>query len=232
MEPIAVLRDLQGTLDNLATIQKALADLPPDLAALESRLRAAAQAGAEKTRALESARNQISALTRDLAEAQKEEERARVAVKATNQKVHYTAAIRELDDRERQKAAIQRPLKTQEALALTLETDLAALAEERAAAQAQFDELHAIFLEEHANQVEGRKLLLARQAELEGALSPAEVARFHRIAQVRQGRAVVPVEGGACTGCRVKLRGPLLSTLREARSLVTCESCQRFLYLP
>lgn len=232
MEPIAVLRDLQSTLDNLATIQKALADLPPDLAALDARLRAAARGTADRTRTLEAARTQIQALTRDLAEAEKEEARARTAVKATSQKVHYTAAIRELDDRERQKAAIQRPLKALEAQVQGLEADLAALAADQAAAQAQFDELHAVFLEEHGNQVEGRKLLQARQAELEAALAPAEVARFHRIAQVRQGRAVVPVEAGACTGCRVKLRGPLMATLREGRTLVVCESCQRFLYLP
>ncbi|MEI6591936.1 MAG: hypothetical protein WCL47_01765 [Holophagaceae bacterium] len=232
MEPLAILRDLQITLDNLGTVQRALAALPPDLAALDQRIRAAEKLTAEKTRQLESAKNQIQNLTRDLALAQKEEERARAAVKATSQKVHYTAAIRELDDKERMKAGIARPLQALEAQSLTLAEALVALEAERSTAQAQFDELHAIFLDEHANQVEGRKLLQARQTELEALLPASEIARFHRIAAVRQGRVVVPVENSACTGCRVKLRGPLLFSLRESKTPVSCESCQRILYLP
>ena len=232
MEPLATLRDLQITLDILGTIQRALAALPPDLAILDQTIRSAEKQTAEKTRLLESAKTQIQKLTLDLALAQKEEERARAAVKTTSQKVQYTAAIRELDDKERMKAGIARPLQALETQAVSLAEALVSLEAERATAQAQFDELHAIFLDEHANQVEGRKLLVARQAELEGRLPAPEVARFHRIAAVRQGRVVVPVENSACTGCRVKLRGPLLFSLRESKTPVSCESCQRILFLP
>jgi predicted nucleic acid-binding Zn-ribbon protein len=232
MEHLAILRDLQATLDHLGTIQRALSALPPDLAALDSRIKSAEKQLAEKGKALESTRTSIQAKSRDLLQAQKEEDRARAAVKATNQKVHYTAAIRELDEKERLKAGIARPLKALEATAQDLERTMAALEADRAAAQVQFDELHAIFLEEHANQVEGRKLLQASQAQLEAKLPAPEVARFHRLYGARQGKAVVPVEGGTCTGCHVRLRGPLLMELREAKGLVACESCQRLLFLP
>ena len=55
--------------------------------------------------------------------------------------------------------------------------------------------------------------------------------RFNRLIQARHGRAVVTVENGACTGCRTKLRGPLLAQLRE-KTILNCEACQRILYLP
>jgi predicted nucleic acid-binding Zn-ribbon protein len=153
-------------------------------------------------------------------------------VKTTSQKVQYTAAIRELDEKERLRASIVKPLKALEALVEGLEQTLAQVESERAVAQAQFDELHAIFLDEHANQVEGRKLLQTKQASLESKLTVPEVARFHRLAAARQGRVVVAVENGACSGCHVKLRGPFLFQLKEGKGITTCESCSRILFLP
>lgn len=232
MEPLATLRDLQATLDYLGTIHRELSALPPDLAALDAKVKVAEKLIAEKTKTLESARAQIQVKTKELGRAQQDEERARAAVKATSQKVHYTAAIRELDEKERLLAAVAKPLKALEAEAQGLEKVLASLVSERASAQAQFDELHAVFLDEHANQVEGRKQLKAQQAVLEAKLPAPEVARFHRLAGARQGRAVVAVENGACTGCRVKLRSPLFFQLKEGKTLIVCESCQRVLFLP
>jgi hypothetical protein len=232
MDTLTTLCDLQATLDYLATIHRELSALPPDLATLDAKVKAAEKQIAEKSKALDTARAQILVKEKELTHAQKDEERARAAVKATSQKVHYTAAIRELDEKERLKASVARPLKVLEATVQTLEQALSTLEVERAAAQAQFDELHAVFLNEHANQVEGRKVLLAKQATLEAKLTPAEVARFHRLAGARHGRVVVAVENGACSGCNVKLRGPILFQLKERKDLITCESCQRILFLP
>lgn len=232
MELLPILRDLQATLDYLRTVERDLSALPPDLAALDARLKAIEKQVADKTKALETARTQIQTKTKDLASAQKDEERARTALKATNQKVQYTAAIRDLDEKERQKAMIARPLKALESQVAGLEATLGELEAERTTLQAQFDELHAVFLEEHGNQVAARTQLQAKQTELEAQLPPPEKVRFHRLATARQGRAVVPVENGACTGCRVKLRGPFLFALKEAKEPVACESCQRILFLP
>ena len=232
MEQLTTLRDLQATLDYLATIHRELSALPPDLAALDTKVKAAEKLIAEKTKALETARAQILVKSKEFTQAQKDEDRARAAVKTTSQKVQYTAAIRELDEKERLKASVSKPLKALETTVLTLEAALVGLETERSAAQAQFDELHAIFLAEHANQVEARKKLQAKQAKLEGKLTPTEVTRFHRLAGARQGRAVVVVENNACSGCNVKLRGPILFQMKEGKTIITCESCQRTLFLP
>ncbi|HEY3401239.1 MAG TPA: hypothetical protein VGK03_11480 [Geothrix sp.] len=229
---MATLRDLQATLDYLRTIERDLSALPPDLAALDARLKTIEKQTTDKTKALETARNYIQIKSKELAQAQKDEDHARAAVKSTSQKVQYTAAIRELDEKERLRVQIARPLKALETEALALEQALAALESERVTLKAQFDELHAVFLEEHANQVEGRKQLKTKQAALEAKLAANEVARFHRLAVARQGRVVVAVENGACSGCHVKLRGPFLFQLKEAKGALVCESCQRILFLP
>lgn len=232
MEHLATLRDLQSTLDYLQTIERDLSALPPDLASLDARIKNIEKQIAEKTRSLESDQAQIQTRNRDLIQAQKDEDRARAAVKTTNQKIQYTAAIRELDEKERLRSQIARPLKALEASAQALEQALIALSSDHLVLKAQFDELYAIFLDEHANQVEARKLLRVKQAELEARLPAPEVARFHRLAAARQGRVVVAVENGACSGCHVKLRGPFLFQVKEAKGPVVCESCQRILYLP
>jgi len=232
MELLPILRELQSTLDYLRTVERDLAALPPDLAALDSRLKTIEKQVSDKTKALDTARTQIQIRTKDLAVAQKDEERARTALKATSQKVQYTAAIRDLDEKERQKAQIAKPLKALESEVVSLESALAELGAEQSTLKVQFDELHAVFLEEHGNQVVARTQLRAKQTELEAKLPAPEKIRFHRLATARQGRAVVPVENGACTGCRVKLRGPFLFALKDAKEPVACESCQRILFLP
>lgn len=232
METLGTLRELQVTLDYLHTIERELSALPPDLASLDAQIKDLEKQRTEKTKSLEQAKAQILLRTKELAQAQKDEDHARAAVKTTSQKVQYTAAIRDLDEKERLRAAIAKPLKALEDQVIALTSALAAIEGAYATTKAQFDELYAIFLEEHANQVEGRKQLTTKRADLEAKLSTLEISRFHRLAGTRQGKVVVPVENGACTGCRVKLRGPLLHQLKEAKIMTLCESCQRVLFLP
>ena len=232
MDTLAILRDLQSTLDNLRTIDRDLTAFPPDLASLNERLKALETEATAKTKALEGARVRIQTMGRDLATAQKDEDRARAAVKTTSQKVQYTAAIRELDEKEREKALISKPLKALEVEAQALEAALASLETQRSETRSRFDELHAIFLEEHANQVAAREMLQAKRTELEARLPPQEQTRFHRLLSNRQGKAIAAVENGTCTGCRVKLRAPFLAAMREAKEPMACESCQRILFLP
>lgn len=99
MENLGTLRELQCTLDYLQTIERELALLPPDLAALDARVKELERQRAEKSKALELSQAQIQSKTKELAQAVKEEDHARAALKTTNQKVQYTAAIRELDEK-------------------------------------------------------------------------------------------------------------------------------------
>lgn len=232
MENLGTLRELQSTLDYLQTIEQALAALPPDLAALATRLKELDKQKTDKSRSLELAKTQIQSRTKELAVAQKEEDRARAALKTTSQKLQYTAAIRDLDEKERIKALIAKPLMALEEQAAALEQALVTIDTELGSIQGQFDELHAVFLAEHANQVQGRKQLHSKLTGLEKKISTQMLTQFHRLAGTRQGKVVVAVENGACTGCRVKLRGPLLHQLKEAKALTVCESCQRILFLP
>ena len=46
----------------------------------------------------------------------------------------------------------------------------------------------------------------------------------------KYGRAIVPVVGGACTGCFVQLPISQFSVLKKNEKVISCENCGRFLY--
>jgi predicted nucleic acid-binding Zn-ribbon protein len=232
MSELSLLIELQSVHDNLAIIQRDLTAYPPDLAALDLELKGLARKLEETGKGLATGRAQVGALTTELGAALRAEEAAKVSLRGTTQKVQYTAAIRELDERQRQKAAAARPLKETEDRIQALEAQEAALAEQQAKVQRQFDDLLAIFLAEHENQVAARTVLDTRGRELEAALPPALLGKFKRLLQGRHGKAVATVEGGACGGCRTRLRGPVLARLREADEVQFCENCQRVIFDP
>jgi len=231
MSELAVLIELQSVHDNLRTIQRDLSAFPPDLAALDSELKTIARKLEETAKGLSASRGLFASLSVELESAQKAEELAKTTVKGATQKIQYTAAIRDLDERQRQKNAVARPVREAEQRIENLERLEGELLERQAEAQKQFDELKGIFMAEHENQVEALARLQARSQELESTLHPGLLNKFRKLLQQRQGRAVVGVDNGACGGCRTRLRTPFVASLREADTLF-CESCQRILYDP
>ena len=232
MSSLAHLRELQATLDHLRTIERDLSTFPPDLAAVDQKLKALRKTRAEKQKAQEAARQRRETHAQELAVADKAIARVRTHLKESTQKVQYAALIREQEEHERAHNAAAKPLKEAEALLATLDVELAQLAAEEAAQADTFTLLHEAFLAEHANQVAVRGQLEARRQELEAALPPADLTRFNRIVEARQGKGVAAVENGLCSGCRTRLRPAMMPLVREAKALVACEACQRFLYLP
>lgn len=231
MSQLSLLIELQTVHDNLHVIQRDLSAFPPDLAALDSELKMLSRKLEETHRALTSSRTQQATLTTNLAAAQKLEDLSKAAVKETKQKAQFTTAIRELDDRQRQKAAVARPLKDVETRIEALERADGEMRARQVEAQKHFDELRAVFLSEHQNQVEAEKLLQQRREEIQKQVDPGVLVKFDRLIQQRQGRAVVIVDKGSCGGCRTRLRTPFLAQLREEKNLY-CESCQRIIYDP
>lgn len=232
MSSLALLRELQATLDHLRTIERDLAAFPPELAAVDQNLKALRKRRSEKQKAQEGARQRVEVHTREVAAADKAIARVRTHLKESTQKVQYAALIREQEEHERAHNTAAKPLKEAEALLKSLEVELAQLDQDEAQLAETFTLLHETFLADHANQVAARQQLEARRKELEAALPAADLARFTRIAEARQGRGVVPVENGLCGGCRTRLRPAMMPQVRDARTLVACEACHRFLFLP
>jgi len=104
------------------------------------------------------------------------------------------------------------------------------------AARRKFEATEAAWREEHSTLLaEAGKLkaeltaLEAKRRDLVAALEPAMVQFYERL-RAGKGLAVVTVEQGVCSGCRISL---FTAQLRQARmgNLVQCGNCGRILYV-
>lgn len=227
-----LLVELQATHDYLKTVERDLQAFPPDLAGLDAARKAVEKRLSEGGRLRGALEAQAARLRADLEAARGLEEQARASLRAVTQKSQYAAAIREVEERERARNHVARPLKEAETRLAALQADLDRTAAELEPVASRFHELHAVFLSEHETQVQARTSLEAKRAELEGRLPAPLLAQFRKLLTNRAGKAVVPVDAGACSGCRTKLRMPFLNRLRDTREATPCESCQRFVVLP
>jgi len=72
----------------------------------------------------------------------------------------------------------------------------------------------------------------AKRAEHIGKLPPATRARYERVVQSRDGRAVMAILKGACGGCFRNQPPQLLQDARRRDRLLVCEGCGRLLIWP
>ena len=72
--------------------------------------------------------------------------------------------------------------------------------------------------------------LRGRAKRLRSKVSPRLLAVFERIAQARDGVAVVLANGGTCQGCYTSIRPQVFDEIRRGRTIVQCESCSRILF--
>jgi predicted nucleic acid-binding Zn-ribbon protein len=69
-----------------------------------------------------------------------------------------------------------------------------------------------------------------KQAGAEQAVEPDVLARYRRILKSKKDVAVVPIRGGACSGCHMRLTSQTVLSARAAEHLVSCENCGRLVY--
>ena len=60
---------------------------------------------------------------------------------------------------------------------------------------------------------------------------PEALSTYERILKIREGLAMVPVVGEACGGCDRRLPPQVVNQVYMKTELVTCESCNRILYV-
>jgi predicted nucleic acid-binding Zn-ribbon protein len=69
-----------------------------------------------------------------------------------------------------------------------------------------------------------------KQAIAEQAVPEDVLVRYRRILKSKKDVAIVPVTGGACGGCHMKLTPQTVLSARAAEHLVSCDNCGRLVY--
>lgn len=69
-----------------------------------------------------------------------------------------------------------------------------------------------------------------RQAAAEQAVPEDALPRYRRILKSKKDVAIVPIRGGACGGCHMKLTSQTVLSAKGSDGLVSCENCGRLVY--
>ena len=144
----------------------------------------------------------------------------------------YAAMQRELDNLRKKYSADEVELKR---LVEAMEEYQTGIATQ----QAKLNELQAEVEREETtsadqlNELEGKiSKIGAQRAEIEVRMDSSLLSRYRRVLKRREGKAVVPVgEGGKCTGCQMKLPPQMYIQVQRGESLLSCPSCQRYLFV-
>jgi len=70
----------------------------------------------------------------------------------------------------------------------------------------------------------------AKQAEAEGTVPADVLSRYRRILKSKKDVALVPINGGACGGCHMKLTSQTVLSAKGGENLTACENCGRLVY--
>jgi len=69
-----------------------------------------------------------------------------------------------------------------------------------------------------------------KQAAAEQTVPEDALAKYRRILKSKKDVAVVPIRGGACEGCHMKLTSQTVISARGGEGLTSCENCGRLVY--
>ncbi len=150
---------------------------------------------------------------------------------AVKKNEEYQALLHEMDALRKQIA-----LKEERVIALMLEMDEAKahLEADKTRIEAELQDIAAECKkvdEELAEAVARRKELEARREPLLSAVPPDLLARYQRIRKAKkQGPAVVPLRGEACSGCNMQVTPQIINEIMAGDKIHSCHHCGRLLY--
>lgn len=143
----------------------------------------------------------------------------------------FTAVISEIDYATK---AIDEATSRRKALEETIEQIRNEVAERREARPEEEGAQKEVVAGWEARKAELLKIvhdLSARAKEIEADVQPKQRARFMRLLESKQGRALSAVVDGSCSLCHFALRPHLQQRVRRSDEIIDCEHCHRILYV-
>lgn len=209
---------------------KAIAEAPGRIAALDALLQSATTALAAAKQSLADNQNTRRSIDKDLASAQQRLEKYKEQIMAvkTNEQLHamqhQMQAVTDEVGQHEERVLVN--MMGADEINATIKKAEAALK----AAQAKVaGERATIESEAKTHQATVAECAAARDKVVAAMDNKGAVDTFMRIAKVR-GTAVARAEGERCTICQVRLRPAVFAEVRKSETLVQCDSCNRILY--
>lgn len=224
------LIELQEIESRAAVANRAIAEAPGRIAALDALLQSATTALASAKQALADTQASRRSIDNDLTSAQQRLDKYKdqlMAVK-TNEQLHAMQhQIKAVEEEvgQHEERVLVNMMKADEVNAEIKKAEAALKAAQAKVAT----ERAAIESETKIHQATVAECAVARDQVVAAMDNRGAVETFQRIAKVR-GTAVARAEGERCTICQVRLRPAVFAEVRKSESLVQCDSCNRILY--
>ena len=227
LERLIQLQDIES---RAAVANKAIAEAPGRIAALDALLQSATTALAAAKQSLTDNQTARRSIDKDLIAAQQRLEKYKEQVMAvkTNEQLHamqhQIKAVEDEIGQHEEKVLVN--MMSADEINATIKKAEAAL---KAAQTKVAAERGAIESEAKNHQATVAECAIARDKVVASMDNKGALETFQRIAKVR-GTAVARAEGERCTVCQVRLRPAVFGEVRKNNSLVQCDSCNRILY--
>lgn len=231
IELLKALEALQSVDAELGELTRSSSEYPSRLTELEEEVGAARQTRDEGRQKVTDLESQKQALEEQLAADREKVKKWEARLTEQRSPREYTALAREIDIAKKQNT--------------TMTGDIAELAKEIAASQEALDTIEEEVAEvervvrnerrriRHAlNQIEKQEEELTERRNDAAKHVPTQMLRRYDQIQKRRGLAVVQVQGGTCSGCRMSIPPQLYNQLVTRARLDSCPSCARMIYVP
>jgi hypothetical protein len=224
------LIELQEIESRAAVANKAIADAPGRIAALDALLKSATTALASAKQSLATNQTSRRSIDNDLVSAQQRRDKYKDQLMAVKTNKEYQAMQHQIETvgaevLQHEERVLVNMMEADEINA-TIKKAEAAL---KAAQAKSATERATIESEAKIHQATVAECAIARAKLVASMDNKGAVETFQRSAKVR-GTAVARAEGERCTICQVRLRPAVFAEVRKSDSLVQCDSCNRILY--
>jgi predicted nucleic acid-binding Zn-ribbon protein len=227
---LALLVRLQGVYDSIAASIAERNSPPVEIRELQEANRARQEELDDLERQLVAHEEEVKEVRKKQAEWELELEHFQKQKGIVTNEREFTAVISEIDYASK---AIDEATKRREELEASIEQVGAEIAErknarpEEESAQA---EVVASWEQRKDELLKAVHELAARAKEIEAEIQPKHRARFLRLLESKQGKAVSEVIEGSCSLCHFSLRPHLQQRVRRCEEIIDCEHCHRILY--
>ncbi len=227
---IAALVELQSIDDEISGFQKSRDELAGNLDRLRTILDKMGAELSDKQEKLSEASKFYSDKSTDLKTDAERMTEAKSKLAGVTRTKEYAAMQRELDNLRKKysedEAELARLAKAIEEYNTSIAAENSKLSElqtevnrEQAAHADRLGELDG-----QISKIDGKKTTVVAR------LQPSMVNRYKRILKAREGKAVVPVVQGRCTGCSMMLPPQTYILVQRGEVLQSCNNCQRYLF--
>jgi predicted nucleic acid-binding Zn-ribbon protein len=229
-EKILRLKELQRITLALRAIDLERQQGPARLAALEESFEeVSASVGAVKHRH-DALRAECATLEHELKDLHQKLAKFQAALMEVKNNKEYSAVLKEIDTAKVDISKHDEGLLARMQEMETLQADLPEVEAKLAVEIEAFDKERAAIASAMKDLEDRSRQLLAERQVVEKALPRDILSTFHRVAEARQGVSMARVVDSVCTACNVRLRPQMYNEVRRGDTLLTCDSCRRFLY--